>query len=135
MDTLALHTLVALYATLFLSLYTILRFRTSYLVIWWVTESSAGRVFAALRDNEQRVQVLGLDTQRFKLLSFVISGTLAGMLGFVILIAAGSSAPRFAESSVTIWLLLLGVIGGQVIRGGGVPGGCFLIIFSPSRDT
>jgi branched-chain amino acid transport system permease protein len=94
-------------------------------VIWWVTESSAGRVFAALRDNEQRVQVLGLDTQKFKLLSFVISGTLAGMLGFVMLIAAGSAAPRFAESTVTIALLLMVVIGGAVTRWGAVLGGIF----------
>jgi branched-chain amino acid transport system permease protein len=97
----------------------------TYLVIWWVTESSAGRVFAALRDNEQRVQVLGLNTQRFKLLSFVISGTLAGMLGFVMLIAAGSAAPRFAESGVTIALLLMVVIGGAVTRWGAVLGGIF----------
>ena len=97
----------------------------TYLVIWWVTESSAGRVFAALRDNEQRVQVLGLNTQHFKLLSFVISGTLAGMLGFVMLIAAGSAAPRFAESGVTIALLLMVVIGGAVTRWGAVLGGIF----------
>jgi branched-chain amino acid transport system permease protein len=97
----------------------------TYVVIWWVTESSAGKVFAALRDNEQRVQVLGLNTQRFKLLSFVISGTLAGMLGFVMLIAAGSAAPRFAESSVTIALLLMVVIGGAVTRWGAVLGGIF----------
>ena len=102
----------------------------TYLVIWWVTESSAGRVFAALRDNEQRVQVLGLDTQRFKLLSFVISGTLAGMLGFVMLIAAGSAAPRFAESSVTIALLLMVVIGGAVTRWGAVLGGIFYLFAS-----
>lgn len=97
----------------------------TYAVIWWVTESSAGKVFAALRDNEQRVQVLGLDTQRFKLLSFVVSGSLAGMLGFVMLIAAGSAAPRFAEASVTIALLLMVVIGGAVTRWGAVLGGIF----------
>ena len=97
----------------------------TYLVIWWVTESSAGRVFAALRDNEQRVQVLGLNTQHFKLLSFVISASLAAMLGFVMLIAAGSAAPRFAESSVTIALLLMVVIGGAVSRWGAVLGGIF----------
>lgn len=94
-----------------------------YLVIWWVTESSAGRVFAALRDNEQRVQVLGLDTQKFKLLSFVISGTLAGMLGVVMLLAAGSAAPRFAEASLTIALLLMVILGGAVTRWGAVLGG------------
>lgn len=97
----------------------------TYLIIWWVTESSAGRVFAALRDNEQRVQVLGLNTQHFKLLSFVISAALAAMLGFVMLIAAGSAAPRFADASVTIALLLMVVIGGAVTRWGAVLGGIF----------
>jgi len=97
----------------------------TYLVIWWVTESSAGRVFAALRDNEQRVQVLGLNTQHFKLLSFVISAALAAMLGFVMLIAAGSAAPHFADSGVTIALLLMVVIGGAVTRWGAVLGGIF----------
>lgn len=94
-----------------------------YLIIWWVTESSAGRVFAALRDNEQRVQVLGLNTQRFKLLAFVISGTLAGFLGVVMLLAAGSAAPRFAEASLTIALLLMVILGGAVTRWGAVLGG------------
>lgn len=94
-----------------------------YLIIWWVTESSAGRVFAALRDNEERVQVLGLDTQKFKLLSFVIAGTLAGFLGVVMLLASGSAAPRFAEASLTIALLLMVILGGAVTRWGAVLGG------------
>jgi branched-chain amino acid transport system permease protein len=101
-----------------------------YLVIWWVTESSAGRVFAALRDNEQRVQVLGLDTQKFKLLSFVISGTLAGMLGVVMLLAAGSAAPRFAEASLTIALLLMVILGGAVTRWGAVLGGALYSVMT-----
>lgn len=47
------------------------------------------------------------------------------MLGFVMLIAAGSAAPRFAESGVTIALLLMVVIGGAVTRWGAVLGGIF----------
>ena len=69
------------------------------------------------------MQVLGLDTQKFKLLSFVISGTLAGMLGVVMLLAAGSAAPRFAEASLTIALLLMVILGGAVTRWGAVLGG------------
>ena len=100
----------------------------TYLVIWWVTQSSAGRVFAALRDNELRVQVLGLNTQRFKLLSFVISASLAALLGVVMLIAAGSAAPHFADAGVTISLLLMVVLGGAVTRWGAVLGGIFYSI-------
>lgn len=102
----------------------------TYLVIWWVTESSAGRVFAALRDNELRVQVLGLNTQRFKLLAFVISAALAALLGNVMLLAAGSAAPRFADAGVTISLLLMVVLGGAVTRWGAVLGGVIYSVAS-----
>jgi branched-chain amino acid transport system permease protein len=96
-----------------------------YAIIWWITESSAGRVFAALRDNELRVQVLGLDTQKFKLLSFVIAGGLASFLGVAMLLAAGSAAPRFADANLTIALLLMVILGGAVTRWGAVLGGIF----------
>ena len=101
-----------------------------YAIIWWITESSAGRVFAALRDNDLRVQVLGLDTQKFKLLSFVIAGTLASFLGVVMLLAAGSAAPRFADANLTISLLLMVILGGAVTRWGAVIGGIFYSIAS-----
>ncbi|MFM8448029.1 MAG: branched-chain amino acid ABC transporter permease, partial [Candidatus Nanopelagicaceae bacterium] len=94
-----------------------------YAIIWWITESSAGRVFAALRDNELRVQVLGLDTQKFKLLSFVIAGSLASFLGVAMLLAAGSAAPRFSDANLTIALLLMVILGGAVTRWGAVLGG------------
>lgn len=94
-----------------------------YLIIWWITESPAGRVFAALRDNELRVQVLGLDTQKFKLLAFVIAGSLASFLGVIMLLAAGSAAPRFADANLTIALLLMVILGGAVTRWGAVIGG------------
>lgn len=99
-----------------------------YAIIWWITESSAGRVFAALRDNELRVQVLGLDTQKFKLLSFVIAGGLASFLGVAMLLAAGSAAPRFADANLTIALLLMVILGGAVTRWGAVLGGIFYSI-------
>ena len=73
-----------------------------YLAAWWITESSAGRVFAALRDNEQRVSVLGLNPNRFKLLSFVLSAAMAALIGAAMLIVSGSGSPNYASSSITI---------------------------------
>ena len=94
-----------------------------YLIIWWVTESSAGKVFAALRDNELRVQVLGLDTQKFKLLSFVIAGALASFLGSIMLFISGTAGPRYMDANLTIALLLMVILGGAVTRWGAVLGG------------
>ena len=94
-----------------------------YFITWWVTESSAGRVFAALRDNETRVAVLGLKPTRFKLLSFVIAAAMANFIGVVMLMVSGSAAPRFASADVTIALLLMVILGGAVTRWGAVVGG------------
>jgi branched-chain amino acid transport system permease protein len=94
-----------------------------YFMIWGITRSSAGRVFAAIRDNELRVQVLGLNPKNYKLLSFTIAGALAGLLGTVMLLLAGSAAPRFASADLTISLLLMVILGGAVTRWGAVLGG------------
>jgi branched-chain amino acid transport system permease protein len=94
-----------------------------YLAAWWITESSAGRVFAALRDNEQRVSVLGLNPNRFKLLSFVLSAALAAFIGAGMLVVSGGGSPRFASADTTIALLLMVILGGPVTRWGAVLGG------------
>lgn len=101
-----------------------------YLIVWWITESSAGRVFSALRDNELRVNVLGLNPGKFKLFSFVIAGTLASLIGTAMLIVAGTASPRFASADITISLLLMVIIGGAVSRWGAVLGGVIYIVAS-----
>jgi len=101
-----------------------------YFAAWWITESSAGRVFAALRDNEQRVSVLGLDGNRFKLLSFVLSAAMAALIGAAMLIVSGSGSPNYASSSITIALLLMVILGGPVTRWGAVLGGILYSVLS-----
>jgi branched-chain amino acid transport system permease protein len=101
-----------------------------YFAAWWITESSAGRVFAALRDNEQRVSVLGLNPNRFKLLSFVLSAAMAALIGAVMLVVSGSASPRYASADVTIALLLMVILGGPVTRWGAVLGGILYSVLS-----
>lgn len=101
-----------------------------YFAAWWITESSAGRVFAALRDNEQRVSVLGLNPNRFKLLSFVLSAAMAALIGAAMLIVSGSGSPRYADASTTIALLLMVILGGPVTRWGAVLGGILYSVLS-----
>ena len=101
-----------------------------YLAAWWITESSAGRVFAALRDNEQRVSVLGLNPNRFKLLSFVLSAAMAALVGAAMLVVSGSASPRYASADVTIALLLMVILGGPVTRWGAVLGGILYSVLS-----
>lgn len=101
-----------------------------YAAIWWVTQSSAGRVFSALRDNEVRTSVLGLNPNRYKLLSFVIAGTLASVVGSAMLLVSGNAAPRYATAETTIALLLMVILGGSGTRWGAALGGILYSIAS-----
>lgn len=49
--------------------------------IWAVAHSAPGRVFQAIRDNEERAACLGYDTYRYKLTSFTISAAVIGLAG------------------------------------------------------
>ena len=105
-----------------------------YVVVAWVTGSRAGRVWQAIRENERRVEVLGLQPYRFKLLVFVIAGLLAALGGITHLLLLGGSTPRTTTSDFTLGLLVMVVLGGAGSRWGAVVGGV-LYTYLDSRLT
>ena len=48
-----------------------------FFIVRWAVESSPGRVWQAIRENELRVEVLGLRPRAYKLMSFVLASFLA----------------------------------------------------------
>ena len=48
-----------------------------FVVVRWAVDSSPGRVWQAIRENELRVEVLGLRPFRYKLMAFVLASFLA----------------------------------------------------------
>src|ERR1700760_784824 len=51
------------------------------LLIWRIVNSRFGLVVQGLRSNEQRMQAIGFPAKRYKLVCFVISGTMCGLAG------------------------------------------------------
>ena len=94
-----------------------------FFVVRWAVESSPGRVWQAIRENELRVEVLGLRPRAFKLMSFVLASFLATAGGVVYLLLVGGSSPSVATPNFTLSLLLMVVIGGAGSRWGAVLGG------------
>jgi ABC-type branched-subunit amino acid transport system ATPase component/ABC-type branched-subunit amino acid transport system permease subunit len=98
-------------------------------LVWRLLRSPFGHVMAAIRENEQRAQFQGYDTQRCKLLVFVISGTLTGLAGGLL-----AFHYRFASADPTSVafsgeLLAVVVIGGMHSLLGPVLGAFFYILF------
>ena len=94
-----------------------------FFVVRWAIESSPGRVWQAIRENEQRVEVLGMRPHLFKLQSFVLSSTLAAAGGIVYMLLYSGSTLAVTAPTFTLTLLLMVVIGGAGSRWGAVLGG------------
>ncbi len=91
----------------------------TFAVVWLVTESVTGHVFVAIRENERRLDVLGIRPFRFKLASFVLSSLTAAAGGVVYVLVIGTAVPSaVASTTVTISILIMVVLGGAGTRWG-----------------
>lgn len=92
-------------------------------VVWWLSASVAGRMMRAVRENELRLRVLGVNPYPVKLLAFTVAGLLAAGGGVVYLLLLGGATPTVADSNFTLGLLVMVVLGGAGRRWGAVAGG------------
>jgi len=81
------------------------------------------RVWQAIRENERRVQILGLRPYTFKLLAFTAASFLAAMCGVAYLLLVGGTNPSIASAEFTLTLLVMVVLGGAGTRWGALIGG------------
>ena len=108
--------------------YTVLVvFIAAFLLIYRIIHSPFGQVLQAIRENEPRAISLGYDADRYKLIAFVLSATLAGLAGalkaIVFQLAALTDVHWSMSGEVVLMTLLggLGTIFGPVV-------GAFVIV-------
>jgi len=94
-----------------------------FFIVRWTVDSSPGRIWQAIRENESRVEVLGLRPRAYKLQAFVLSSTLAAAGGIVYMLLYNGSTLAVTQPNFTLTLLLMVVIGGAGSRWGAVLGG------------
>ncbi len=61
--------------------FVLVMFLIGFGAIWRIVHSPFGQVLKAIRENEPRALSLGYDTDLYKLIAFILSGTFAGMAG------------------------------------------------------
>jgi branched-chain amino acid transport system permease protein len=81
-------------------------------IVYRAIHSPFGEVLKAIRDNEQRAISLGYNTDRYKLLAFILSATLAGLAG-----ATKALVFQFASLTDVTWqmsgdVVLMTLVGG-----------------------
>ncbi len=99
-------------------------FAIGYFIISRTVHSPFGQILRAIRDNEPRAISLGYDVDRYKLMAFVLSATLAGLAGstktVVFQLASLTDAHWHMSGEVVLMTLIggLGTIPGPAIGAG-----------------
>jgi len=86
----------------------------SYLLLSKMLKAPFGQVIRGIQANEARTLALGFNTQKYKLTSFVIAGTLAGFAGFLEANHGGIMSPAhlgWHESGMAMMVVILGGMG------------------------
>jgi branched-chain amino acid transport system permease protein len=102
-------------------------FLAVFLFIIRIVHSPYGQVLKAIRENEPRAVSLGYDVDRYKLLAFVLSTSLAGLAGSMKVVAVGFATLTDAHWSLSGEVVLMTLLGGMGTFAGPVIG-AFTII-------
>ena len=89
-------------------------FVAAFLAIHRIIHSPFGQVLKAIRENEPRAISLGYDAERYKLLAFVLSATLAGLAGAtkaIVFQLASLTDVHWTMSGEVVLMTLLGGMG------------------------
>ena len=90
------------------------------IVIVMLINSSYGRAFKAIREDEIAAEAMGINLPRHKMLSFCISSFFAGVGGALFAMFANNAQAKVYTSTMTYEILLIVVIGGI----GSISGSC-----------
>jgi branched-chain amino acid transport system ATP-binding protein len=94
-----------------------------------IVRSPFGHVLVAIRENEQRATFQGYDTRRYKLLAFVLSTTVTGLAGALLVFAHRLAAAESTTVAFSGELLAMVVIGGMRSFLGPALGVLFYLLF------
>ena len=82
-------------------------------LIWRIVNSRFGMVVQGLRSNEQRMQAIGFPAKRYRLVCFVIAGTMCGLAGALL-----ANNTDFVSPATMYWtrsgdLMVIVILGGM----------------------
>ena len=96
-------------------------------IMWKITDSKTGIIFHAIREDELAVRASGINTTRYKLLAFSLSGLFAGISGGLYAHFMRIAGPSTLEVSMSFQVVIWAVFGGIVTIYG--PVGAVFILF------
>jgi branched-chain amino acid transport system permease protein len=113
--------------TAFYYLCLVLLLMVAYL-IWRIVNSRFGMVIQGARSNDRRMRAIGYPTYRYKLVCFVIAGTLCGLAGVLLANHTDFINPAMMQWTRSGDLIVMAVLGGMGTVLGPVLGALALLL-------
>lgn len=91
--------------------FTLILVAISLYVLWVIVNSHFGLALRAIRENSDRIQFVGINVRRYRLISFIISGFFCGLAGALFGPFLKSITPSIAfwtKSAEPVFMSLLG---------------------------
>ena len=101
-------------------------------VMWKITDSKTGIILHAIREDELAVRAAGVNTTRYKLLAFCLSGFFAGIAGGLYAHFMRLAGPSSLEVSLSFQVIIWSVFGGMVTIYGPIAG---VFILNPLMEV
>ncbi len=81
-------------------------------IMWKITDSKTGLIFHAIREDEVTARASGINTTRYKLLAFCLSGLFAGIAGGLFAHFMKGAGPSTLELALSFQVIIWAVFGG-----------------------
>ena len=94
--------------------------------MWKITDSNIGIIFHAIREDELAVKAAGINTTRYKLMAFCLSGLFAGVAGGLYAHFMRIAGPSTLEVGLSFQVVIWSIFGGVVTIWGPVGAVFFL---------
>jgi branched-chain amino acid transport system permease protein len=95
---------------------------------WRLVNARFGHVLQAIRENPTRVAALGFPVLRYQLITFTLSGALAGLAGALLANQSGFVSPSLMHWSESGMLMIMVILGGVGHLWGGAVGAVALLV-------
>lgn len=100
-----------------------------YLFYWRLIYSPMGKLFLAIRSNEERTRYIGFDTLKYRLISFIISGAFSGLAGALYTMTTHYSNNKLLHWTTSVDVVVWTIVGGAGTLIGPVLGACIFTFF------
>ena len=108
--------------------YILAIFTICVIILWVILNSHFGKILQAIRDNDVRVNFLGVSERRYKWYAFILSGVFCGVAGALFAPLNGHIGPEHVYWGFSATPLFIALIGGHRVFLGPIIGSFIYVL-------